>query len=166
MTKWLPSSLWNRQPETGGMFRQAKWFPSFCWGTGQGKMRRKCNSNVENFAKRSTQRTKSDSTVLQNHSRKGLAGCNRLRYIIANGVVLVALSRTSHKIAIYVTTSRHSLMYKRIQPDESGVRLWCYCSHMSQHSWARAPGEEEKDEMWEMSWTFSMRCRVFTWKNG
>ena len=44
-----------------------------------------------------------------------------LRDVIANGVVLVALCRTSHKIAIYVTTSRRSLMYKRIQPDKSGI---------------------------------------------
>ena len=145
------------------MFRQAKWFLSVCWGTGQSEMRRKCNSNMERFVNFPH---KSQRAIWLYYTE---LPCNRLRDVIANGIVLVALSCTSHKIAIYKTISQCSLIYKRIQPDGSGVRLWCFCSHTSQRSWARAPGEEEekeKDEMWEMSWKFSTRCRVFTRKTG
>ena len=64
--------------------------------------------------------------------------CNRLHNVTANGVVFIAMSHVNQKIAITPTSSWHLLVYKRIQPNESGVRLWQNYSYTPQHSWAIA----------------------------
>ena len=60
--------------------------------------------------------------------------CNRLRNVTTNGLVFIATSHVNQKIAIPPTSSWHLLVYKRIQPNESGIRLWQNYSYTPQHS--------------------------------
>ena len=61
--------------------------------------------------------------------------------VIANGVMFKATSQGVQKTTITLISLRHTLLYKRIQPDESGVRRWWKYSRTPQRSWARVPGE-------------------------
>ena len=68
------------------------------------------------------------------------------------------------------TASHWPLKYKGMQWGEGRAVLWLYRFHTPHRSCATASGEEEleeeKDELWKMSWTFSTFWRVFAWKNG
>ena len=175
---WSNESKWQRETSRGtkGDFwlrrrnsREANRLKQQVWRRADLQWRAKSPAD------RSTSRETVATVFAHRHdvSRIHSAACNRLWNVIANGVMFVATSQEVQKIAITLTSSRHILVYKRIQPEESGVRRWWKYSRTPQRSWARASGEEleeeeeeEKDETRKMSWTFSTRWRVFTWKNG
>ena len=127
---------------------------------------------AKSLADRSESRETVASVFVHRHDVSCIrsAACNRLWNIIANGVMFLATSQGVQKITITLTSLQHTLVYKRIQHDESNVRRWWKYSRTPQRSLARAPREaeveEEKDKMRKMSWTFSTHWRVFTWKNS